>query len=201
MKKSLIFTIAAATTFIFASCGDAETDVDNTTVTTEVQDDYYNFEGFSLKDYGIDAWILLPDETADIGAATEPQVIHDDGDFKWYLKLGRNFHMRIDDWADEKDMIAVKKDELASQNFYDVEYIESTPTFLHYKKTLKVAGTKNASDDVGVEHESYHCYGQVEIDGITYVFRSRDEGHEKFFIEYMAKSIKSVKPLDENMIQ
>lgn len=200
MKKGLLFTFAASL-LALSSCGDSVDNSEETIVQTNTQDDYYNFEGFSLKDHGIDAWILLPDETADIGAATEPQVIHDDGDFKWYLKLGRNFHMRIDDWANEKDMITVKKDELASQNFYNIEYIEETPTFLHYKKELKVAGTENASDKVGVEHESYHCYGQVEIDGITYVFRSRDEGHEKFFIEYMAKSIKSVKPLDEGMIQ
>jgi hypothetical protein len=59
---------------------------------------------------------------------------------------------------------------------------------------LIVKGSKKASPTVGVEHKSYHVYGQKIIDGITYELRSRDEGYEaKNIIELMAKSIKSFK--------
>jgi hypothetical protein len=59
-----------------------------------------------------------------------------------------------------------------------------------------VDGKKGVSNSVGVPHKTYHVYGQKVINDITYVFRSRDEGYEKVIIDLMAKSIKSVKPLE-----
>ena len=63
-----------------------------------------------------------------------------------------------------------------------------------YQRELIVKGTDRAASSVGVEHKSYHVFGQKTIDGITYVLESREEGYEKIIIELMAKSIKSFKP-------
>ena len=63
-----------------------------------------------------------------------------------------------------------------------------------YERTLLVKGTDNASPNVGIEHKSYHVYGQKIVDGITYELQSREDGYEKNIIELMAKSIKSFKP-------
>ena len=39
-------------------------------------EDYYEFQGFDLSPYDIPATIMLPDETANIGASTHPEVLH-----------------------------------------------------------------------------------------------------------------------------
>lgn len=153
------------------------------------------FEAFSLAPFGINALVYLPDETADVGAAAAPRVEHEPDGFKWDLFVGQNFHMRIDDWGDD-EMIAFHKEELLDfSNMYEIEFLEESDNFLYYKRTLKVDGQKGAGANVGVEHVSYHCYGQHTIDGINYVFRTNDGGHQKPITEYMAKSIKSVKEI------
>jgi hypothetical protein len=155
-----------------------------------------DFEAFSLAPYGINALIYLPDASSDIGAATDPKVQFEPDGYRWELFVGQNFHMRIDDFGDD-EMIAFHKDELQEfSNMYDVEFLEEHEDFLYYRKTLKVKGKQNAQGNVGLDHVSYHCYGQHTIDGINYVFRTNDLGHAKPITEYMAKSIKSVREIE-----
>jgi hypothetical protein len=159
------------------------------------EEDYYEFQGFNLKDYDLPIMIMLPDETANIGASTKPEIIHAEDDFKWEIILGSNFHLLIDDWGDYTDMVASRKNELKELGFYKIKYLVDEKDFIFYEQELKVDGSKKAPASVGVPHKSYHVYGQKIIDGVTYVFRSRDEGYEKVIIELMAKSIKSIKPM------
>lgn len=175
--------------FVF-SCGSNSTSDENEVTDEEL----YEFKGFSLKSYDLPATIMLPDETANIGASTNPEVIHMEDDFKWELLVGPNFHMIIDDWGDDREMVSSEKKRLSNLSFYQIKYVVDEPDFIMYERILKVDGEKSAPKTVGLEHKSYHVYGQKVIDGITYVFRSRDEGFEKVIIELMAKSIKSVKP-------
>lgn len=163
-------------------------------------EELYEFKGFSLKEYDIPATIMLPDETANIGASTNPEVIHEEDNFKWELLVGPNFHMIIDDWGDDREMVSSEKKRLEGLNFYKIKFIENKPDFIFYERILKVDGDKLAPKSVGLEHKSYHVYGQKVIDGITYVFRSRDEGFEKVIIDLMAKSIKSVKPAKKSAV-
>lgn len=169
---------------------------------TEVLEDeeLYEFKGFSLKEYDIPATIMLPDETANIGASTNPEIVHEDEDYKWELMVGPNFHMKIDDWGDDREMVSAEKKRLEGLNFYKIKYLEDKPDFIYYERILKVDGEKLAPKSVGLEHKTYHVYGQKVIDGITYVFRSRDEGFEKVIIDLMAKSIKSVKPITKSAV-
>ncbi len=197
MKIRLLF-IPLATVIclaLFSSCGDNVKNDMQSNGGIVLNDDYYEFQGFSLKKYDIPAMIMLPDETANIGASTKPEITHAEDDFKWELEVGSNFHMLIDDWGDYTDMVETRKKELKDLDFYKIKYIIDEKDFILYEQELMPKGSSKASNTVGVPHKSYHVYGEKVIDGITYVFRSRDEGSEKMIIELMAKSIKSVKPL------
>lgn len=189
MKKISIFLLMLAAAFVMVRCGDSEEGKELT------EEELYEFQGFSMKPYDIPVMIMLPDETANIGASTQPEVIHVEDDFKWELMVGPNFHMVIDDWGSDREMVSSEKKRLAGLNFYKIKYLVDEPDFIMYERELKVDGKKGAPSTVGVEHKTYHVYGQKVINDITYVFRSRDDGFEKIIIDLMAKSIKSVKPL------
>ena len=179
----------------FISCGEeAKSDTQNDAGII-LNDDYYEFQGFSLKKYDIPIMIMLPDETANIGASTKPEILHAEDDFKWELEVGSNFNMLIDDWGDYTDMVKTRKKELKELDFYKIKYIIDEKDFILYEQELMPKGVSKASTTVGVPHKSYHVYSEKVIDGVTYVFKSRDEGSEKIIIELMAKSIKSIKPL------
>jgi hypothetical protein len=179
---------------IFSSCVDEKKPAKKEGVTLD--DDYYEFNGINLNDNGIPAIIMLPDETANIGASTKPEIIHTDGDFIWDINVGANFNLHIEDYGDYTDMVEYKKKELKEQEVFSIIYLIDEKDLIVYERKLIVKGSKNASPKVGVEHKSYHVYGQKIIDGITYELRSRDEGYEaKNIIELMAKSIKSFKPI------
>lgn len=183
--------------FLFYSCDDSSEPEESETVVnySDKDQNLFDFQAFSLTPYQINALIYLPDETADIGAATDPNIEHELDDYKWDIFLGQNFHMRILDWG-EDDGIAVHKEELEElSHIYDVEFIEDTPDFIYYKRTLKAKAVNDAGKSVGVNHVTYHCLGNHRIDGINYVFRSNDDGIPKPIAEYMIKSIKSVEEI------
>jgi len=188
--KKIPFYFLMAFTLMLGSCGD------DTAAGELTDEELYEFQGFNMKPYDIPIMIMLPDETANIGASTKPEVIHVEDDFKWELHVGPNFHMIIDDWGSDRKMVVDEKKRLAGLNFYNIKYLVDEPEFILYEQTLKVDGKKGVSKKIGVEHKTYHVYGQKVINDITYVFRSRDEGYEKVIIDLMAKSIKSVKPLE-----
>lgn len=188
--RKLPFYFLMAFALVLGSCGD------DTTAGELTDEELYEFQGFNMKPYDIPVMIMLPDETANIGASTKPEVIHVEDDFKWELQVGPNFHMIIDDWGSDRKMVVDEKKRLAGLNFYNIKYLVDEPEFILYEQTLKVDGKKGVSKKIGVEHKTYHVYGQKVINDITYVFRSRDEGYEKVIIDLMAKSIKSVKPLE-----
>ena len=177
---------------LLISCGETIVD-DSNDGEINVNDDYYEFQDFNLQAHDIPAMISLPDETANIGASTKPEIIHIEDDIKWEVKIGPNFQLHIEDYADITDLIEVEKKELADQKFFKVKYLIDDADLILYERTLLVKGTDNASPKVGIEHKSYHVYGQKIVDGITYELQSREDGYEKNIIELMAKSIKSFK--------
>jgi len=163
-----------------------------------VDDDYYEFQSFNLKKYEIPAMISLPDETANIGASTKPEVEHIESDIKWAVKVGPNFELLIEDYADFTDLIEVKKKELSEQTFFKIKYLIDEKDMIVYERTLMVKGSDKAASTVGIEHKSYHVYGQKIVDDITYELQSRPDGYERNIIQLMAKSIKSFKSLKDN---
>lgn len=159
---------------------------------SEADADLYEFQGFNMVPYDIPMMIMLPDETATIGAATKPDVTHVDGDFKWEVNVGPNFKMIINDWGTRLTKVNDEKNRLKGLKFFQIDYIKDEPNFILYKKTLLAKSEKNNGARVGTKHESYHVYAQKQLAGINYVFESREEGYDKRIIDLMAKSILSI---------
>ena len=149
-----------------------------------------------MKSYGMPAMILLPDETANIGASTKPEEVHIDGDFIWNIYVGPNFELHIEDFGDYTDLVDYKVKELKEQDVFDISYLVNEKDIIVYESSLNVRGSKNASPTVGVKHKSFHVYAQKIIKGITYELRSRDEGYDRRIIDLMAKSIRSFKRIN-----
>ncbi len=168
------------------SCRDKKTEVE-----TDLLEEYYEFKKVDLTDYELPATIMLPDQTASIGASTKLEVDHKMSDFYWDLSVGQNFQIHIEDYGDNKNLVQEHKRKLADFSFYDINYWTDEDDLIIYEQKLKVRGNKNAPNTVGVEHVSYHVYGVKEINGIYYELRSRDEGVDKPIVELMAKSIRS----------
>lgn len=195
-KTSSLFIklVLFATTLVLSSCGDGKNNNDDNKG-IDLDEDYYEFKGISLEKSGINAMVMLPDETANIGASTKPEIIHTEGDFKWDIHVGPNYHLHIEDYGDYTDLVKNRKKELKDSDHFKINYLIDDADLILYEQTLMVRGSKKAASTVGVEHKSYHVYGQKIINGVTYELRSRDEGYEKVIIELMAKSIKSFKPI------
>lgn len=184
------FSLILIALFTFSSCNSDPSDL--VEMDPSLSEDYYEFQGFDLSKYDIPATIMLPDETANIGASTKPEVIHTEDNFYWDINVGPNFQMHIEDYGDNTDLVVSHKNSLKEKEMFEINYIIDDKDLVMYERKLIVKGEKNAPKTVGVEHRSYHVYGQKIINGITYEVRSRDEGYEKVIIELMAKSIRSM---------
>jgi hypothetical protein len=196
LLNPILVVASVMLTLLLFSCGSESTNSPEQLDMDISNIDYSEFEGKSLKEFGIPALIMLPDQTSNIGAAIEPEIIHEDGDFKWDVVVGPNFTMRIEDYGNEKNMVENEKERLVRIKFYTLEYLIDQPDLIMYKRTLNYSEkSTKGSESVGAEHVTYHCYGEKEIDGITYVLRSRDEGFHKPIIETMVKTIKSLEKL------
>ncbi len=166
--------------------------------TTPETEEYLEFRSLYLGKFGLPALLMIPDETANIGATTEPEILHEDGDFLWTIKAGPNFTLRIEDFGDYSKRLEDKKKELAEQNKFTIRYLTNEPDLIVYEQTLIVKGMKNAPPKVGIEHSSLHVYGQSKIDGIYYELRSPDQGYSKYnrhVVNLMSKSIRSFKAI------
>ena len=189
--KSLMLLLLVVPGFFLSSCSNEEEDKKKK---EDIDlEDYYEFQVMDMSKYGIDAYIYLPDETANIGASTKPEVSHPE-DHIWQIDIGQNFTLHIEDMANIKDNIKEEKKELKRKEFFKIKYLIDDEDMILYQRELVVKGSDRAASTVGVEHKSYHVFGQKTVDGITYVLESREEGYEKNIIEMMAKSIKSFKP-------
>ena len=160
--------------------------------------DYTEFQLITLDKHELNAQIMIPDASANIGASTKPEIEHNDS-FLWKITAGTKFELHIEDFGDYKDRMVNKKKELSEQNkFFQIKYLIDEPQLILYERKLIVKGDKNASPEVGVDHTTYHVYGEKILDGITYELRSRDQGftaNQKNIAEMMAKAIKSFNQL------
>ena len=162
-------------------------------VEKSAEEDYlYEFSKFNLAPYGLKATIMLPDETANIGASTQPEILHQEDGFKWEVMVGPNFQFIIDDYGEVKDKINEKKAALKDLDIFDIRYLVEERDLLVYEATLKVTGEKSSPITHNKQHISYHVYAQKVIDGYTYIFRSREEGYPKNIVDIMTKSFRSV---------
>jgi hypothetical protein len=179
--------------FILASCHNATKE--KSQESTYFDNDYYEYKGVHLQQYALPAMIMVPDETADIGSSTEVEINHVENDFRWDLKIGEKFLIHMEDFGNNKNLVEAKKKELNNKDWFEINYLVNEKNIIVYEKKLKVKGINNASSKVGVEHVSYHVYAEQIIDGISYELRNSDDGNDKEMVRWIAKSIKSFKPL------
>lgn len=177
--------------FALTNCGGDDTKTNPEDLV--IDNDYYEFQDFIMTDYDIPAVISLPDETANIGASTRPEVKHEES-FKWEINAGQKFQLLIEDFGILDELVKEKKKDLADQKFFKIRYLIDEPDLIVYERTLIVGGSKYASPEVGIEHKSYHVYGEKTINKIIYGLSSAEEGCDKPIVQLMAKSIKSFKP-------
>ena len=192
VKKYTIIGFCAIALVLFVSCSNDNQHTKN----NENREEYLEFRALYLSQVGLPAMLMIPDETANIGATTEPEIIHEENDFLWTIKAGPNFTLRIEDFGDYSKRLSDKKQELKEQNKFAIRYLINQKDLIVYEQTLIVNGLKNAPPQVGIEHTSLHVIGQSKIDGIYYELRSPDKGYPKYqrnLVNLMAKSIQSFK--------
>lgn len=178
--------------FALLHLGACSTDKKHQIHIPEELEDYYEFQGLDLSNYGIKATIMLPDETANIGASTTPEITQRDS-YYWNIMVGQNFLLHIEDYGDITDLVQEHREKLDNTSFYEVKYLLEEKDLIIYEIKLKVRGHAKASKSVGIDHTSYHVYGERVVGGIHYELRSSEEGFNKQTIELMAKSIRSFK--------
>jgi hypothetical protein len=183
-----------------SSCGQNENQQTSSNPPGVNLTDYSEFQMITLDQHELQAQIFIPDASANIGASTKPEIEHNDS-FIWKITAGPKFELYIEDFGDYKDRMVNKKKELQEQHdFFQIKYLIDEPQLLLYERKLIVKGDKNASPKVGVDHITYHVYGEKIIDGITYELRSKDEGlsaDQKHIAEMLAKTIKSFNKLSQ----
>jgi len=191
--KKIFLTLLTFTLFI-TSCDDTS----NTLNSDDTSNDALDLENLgdldmneiSFVPYGLNLAILLPEVESSTGASIEPEIIHEDGDYLWYLNIGPQFQLVIEDFGKEKNKVKEEKEYLKGQaNIFEFEYIIDEPTVMMYKRELH--------ENQGGK-KSYHCYGEMSIDGYTFVLRTTADGSFKPVVSDMVTTIKSAKEISKS---
>ena len=169
--------------FIMISC----TDEPVTNTNSQAVIDYYQFDEHYLDLYGIDASIMIPNETAGIGASFETEIIHNDGDFKWHISAGRNFNVFIEDYGAYQYRMPEFLRKLEAQDIFRTEIIQQKDDYVIYKRELNLSSKKIST---------YHLYGVRYINGVYYEIKNEEEGDSKKVIDFILKSFLSFKPIN-----
>ncbi len=179
MKLIKPFCILSLSIFLFA-CGDnptAESNEDEATEQIESTEEeaLSNMTSIDLSEYDLAASISIPDESkgrAEVNATDWGSIA---------IKVGAKYNLDILPFGIS---VAEKKEELASDLVYEIEYIEETESSILYKKTIK---------DSEIEAE-YHFFLTKEIDGdIVEVKNGAEESFSQRAIEKMMQSANSLK--------
>lgn len=170
--------------FIFMiSCADES----DTNAKSKELIDYYQFDEHLLDVYGIDATIMIPNETAGIGASFETEILHDDGDFKWHISAGRNFNLYIEDYGDYQYRMPEFLRKLEAQDIFKTEIIQQKDEYVIYKRELNMSSKKIST---------YHLYGIKYINGVYYEIKNKEAGDSEKVIDFILKSFLSFKPIN-----
>lgn len=145
-----------------------------------IEEDYYQFQKVDLRSYDIEASLMIPDATAGIGTSFKPEIIHRPGDFKWIIKIGRNFQLNIEDYGDNSFRFLEIRKKILRNKFFDVKILKEQKDQILFLRDMD---------------KSYHVYAVKKLDDINYEFTCRESGYSKKVAEFMFKSIKSFKKI------
>ncbi len=188
MKKAIILGSLILT--LLVGCGGSESTEGDTTngEANMTAEDFVDMNEISLSEHGLNMQLMLPEVASATGSSIDPKIEHDQGDYLWYVSIGPRFQLIIEDFGKEKEKVNEEKKRLGELgSIFEIEYLTDESNLIMYRRTLHEGqGGK----------PSYHCYGEVEIDGYKYVLRSEQDGSLKPIIEDMVKTIRSAKPVN-----
>lgn len=184
MKLLRTFTILSFSILLFA-CGDNSAVEANENeaaeeATMKEETTLKNAVDIDLSQYDLAASISIPDESkgkAEVSLTDAGSIV---------IKVGTNFNLDIQAYGIS---VAEKKDELASDLVYEIEYIEESENSILYKKSIK-------DSDITPE---YHFFLNKEIDGdIVEVKNGLEEFFSQKAVEKMMQSANSLKANNAN---
>jgi hypothetical protein len=186
-----LFLSAGVAGMMLTACGGGDTGVTDPNQVAENVDieniGMAEMNEFSLANYGLNLSLMLPEVASSTGASIEPVVMHDDGDYLWFLDIGNHFHLIIEDYGKEQNKVADEMKRLEGlSKIFQIEYTMDEPNIIMYKRELH--------EDQGGK-TSHHCYGSTTVDGYTIILRSSDDGSHKPVIQDMVNTIKSAKEI------
>lgn len=185
--KKIIVVIALLPLFILSCAGSSDGENAGENGPDSLSLSFEGMNEITLVNEGLNLSLMLPEVASSTGSSIEPQIEHEDGDYLWYLNIGPRFKLIIEDYGKEKDKTANEKKRLLElANIFDYEFIVDEPKLIMYQRTLH--------EGQGGQ-KSYHCYGEVEVEGYTYVLRSEDDGALRPIIEDMVKTIRSAREI------
>ncbi|MBL6659974.1 MAG: hypothetical protein ISP70_00620 [Crocinitomicaceae bacterium] len=180
MKLKISFLLVLSLVF---SCSDGRVEGNE----EKVQIDYYQFREMNLDSVGIPASIMIPNETAGIGASFAPKILHDEGGFKWHINVGRHFNVLIEDYGDYQYLMPEFLRRINTKDIFNIEIIEESSDYILYKRELKASPNQQTT---------YHIYGVKYLNGVYYEFTNQEEGDSKKVIDFIVKSFLSFKILN-----
>ena len=180
MKLKISFLLVLSLVF---SCSEGRVEGNE----EKVQIDYYQFREMNLDSVGIPANIMIPNETAGIGASFAPKILHDEGGFKWHINVGRHFNVLIEDYGDYQYLMPEFLRRINTKDIFNIEIIEESSDYILYKRELKAAPNQKTT---------YHIYGVKYLNGVYYEFTNQEEGDSKKVIDFIVKSFLSFKILN-----
>lgn len=150
--------------------------------------DYFQFQQVDLNRFDLPVKIYLPDASAGIGTAFKPEILHEEGGYKWQLSVGRYFKLFIEDYGNQRFLFEEKFDEIKNNKVYKTAIKKRDGSIIIYTKQLNGKLSNNKSG-------MYFIFAVVQIDGYYYQITNRQEGNTKKEIDFMYKSIKSIKEI------
>tara|TARA_B100001059_G_C17738787_1_gene530401 strand:+ start:356 stop:907 length:552 start_codon:yes stop_codon:yes gene_type:complete len=178
LKISLLLVLC-----LVYSCADGRVESNE----KKAQIDYYQFREMNLDSVGIPASIMIPNETAGIGASFAPKILHDEGGFKWHINVGRHFNVLIEDYGDYQYLMPEFLRRINTKDIFNIEIIEESSNHVLYKRELNALPNKQTT---------YHIYGVKYLNGVYYEFTNQEEGDSKKVIDFIVKSFLSFKILN-----
>jgi hypothetical protein len=181
-KKALLFAAIPAM-IAFSSCGGGDEGGDDKTKTEKGTDTDTNegnasnekllkkMQEQNMSEYELPVTMLIPKIKSGMGGDIPLVVIHEEGDFKWELIMGEQFHLVIEDMGDIAISVADEKQEHANlSTVYAYEYIEDEEGHILFKQELD-------KDKAGENLKPYHhMYAVKTIDGYYYTIKSNSLG-------------------------
>jgi hypothetical protein len=174
MKQKFLFFFLLF--YVWQGCQNNNKTQDN----ESVKEDYYQFQCIDLQKFDIDAELMVPDATAGIGASFKPEIVHSPGDFKWIVKIGRNFELNIEDYGDNSFRFLEMRKKLLKNKIFKIEILKEQNNQILFIRNMD---------------KTYHVYAVKKLGDIHYEFTCRESGYTKKVAEFIFKSIQSFKKI------